>query len=405
MGAFQEIAPELGALGVPVLPTREDTPSEPMIKNAERLTVQAVSQMLQKPRFANANAAALCGPRSGISVVDIDAPGPVQLDAALHIFGETPLIARTPSGGHHLFYKHAGERRRIRPFGNDVPVDVLGEKLAVLPPSHRAASSDKCGGDYRLIQGDWSDLDRLPVMADPIARQNAPSPSKTGPDGTTKGGRNDTLFHYLLTVAAKAVDFGHLSEAAHDFNSAFSEPMEAPEVFKTCESVWRYKMAGTLRAPGCEAMGTIRKSEQDAIGGNADAGWLLTRLRTVHEWRAGHPFALATGAMAESLNWDKRRFRKARDFLADAGFLECVHEGGRGNNDPARFRLSPSGTILHHNTTNTPPPVVDGVSPNQSSIKKSGGGRTFEGENGRFQDQSNPSKQILADSGIRKGAA
>ena len=198
MGAFQEIAPELGALGVPVLPTKETIPSKPMLKNADRLTVQAVAKLLKQPRFANANAAVPCGPRSGVSVVDIDSPDPVQLDAALHLFGETMLIGQTPSGGHHLFYKHAGEVRRVRPFGDDVPLDILGEGLAVLPPSQRPPSRDKCGGGYRLIQGDWSDIDRLPVMADSIARQDAHSPLKNAPGTVAPGSRNNALFRYLF---------------------------------------------------------------------------------------------------------------------------------------------------------------------------------------------------------------
>ncbi|WP_425405846.1 bifunctional DNA primase/polymerase [Hwanghaeella sp.] len=403
MGAFHDIAPELGAHGVPVLPTRHDVPSKPMVANAERLTVQAIAKMLQKPRFANANAAVTCGPRSGISVVDIDSPDPVQLDAALHMFGETMLIGQTPSGGHHLFYRHADEGRRIRPFGSDVPIDVLGDGLAVLPPSRRPPSKDKCGGSYRLIQGSWSDVDRLPVMVDPIARLDAPSASKTGIGTVMPGARNNALFRHLLTVAAKVVDFDHLSEAAHDFNTALTEPMEAPEVFKTCESVWHYKLTGTLRTPGCEATGTIRVAEQEIIGGNADAGWLLMRLRIAHGWRNGEPFALAN-AMADSLGWNVKRFKKARDFLMAAGFIECRHPGGKGPNDPPKYCLSLRWSISTTNITTPSPPDGDGLSLNQSFSEKEVGARTSDVIHGRFQDQSNPSKQILADRGSLKGA-
>jgi len=358
-GAFQEIAPELGARGVPVLPTRRDIPSKPMVANGERLTVQAVSKLLQKPRFANANAAVTCGPRSRLSIVDVDSPDPVQLDAAIHTFGDTRLIAQTPSGGWHLYYRNAGETRRIKPFGSDVPIDVLGDGLAVLPPSRRPASSDKCGGDYRLIQGDWSDLGRLPVMADSIARQDAHSPFKTAPESVRIGSRNRDLFDFLRTIGLKVYDFAPLLGEARKFNAALPEPLDDREVVKTAKSVWGYRGQGRLYASGGSAMAGVHLDEMAALNGHGDAYLLLSTLRAIHGWNPEKPFPLAN-ATAGRFNWTKPRYRAARDALTELGFIECLHPGGRGANDPPIYRLSIRGTISHPNIKNTLPPLDGG---------------------------------------------
>lgn len=403
MGAFREIALELGTRGVPVLPTRQDMPCTPMVANAERLTVQAIAKMLQKPRFANANAAVSCGPRSGISVVDIDSPDPVQLDAALHLFGDTLLIGQTPSGGHHLYYRHAGEGRRIRPFGDDVPLDILGNGLAVLPPSQRPPSKDKCGGAYKLIQGAWSDLNRLPVMADPIARQNAPSPSVNCPEAVQVGSRNRDLFDFLRTIGLKVPDFVPLLAEARKFNAELPEPLDDSEVIKTAKSVWGYRGQGRLYASGGSAMAGVHLDEMTALNGHGDAYLLLGTLRAVHGWNPERPFPLAN-ATAERFNWTKPRYRSARDTLTALGFIECLHPGGRGANDPPIYRLAIRGTISHPNINNTSPPCAERVPPNQSTFEKKGGGRTSEAENWRFRDQIDRPEEILADGGLRKGA-
>ena len=62
------------------------------------------------------------------------------------------------------------------------------------------------------------------------------------------------------------------------------------------------------------------------------------RLRAVHGRRNGGEFALAN-AFAESLGWGLTRFRKARDFLTERGFIACTHPGGKGPGDPPRYRL------------------------------------------------------------------
>ena len=76
--------------------------------------------------------------------------------------GDTPLIARTASGKYHAYYRFNGEDRlkleRVRPWGDDVPIDLLHSLLVVATPSKAP------GGQYEFIRGRIHQLDDLPVM-------------------------------------------------------------------------------------------------------------------------------------------------------------------------------------------------------------------------------------------------
>ena len=75
-------------------------------------------------RFPDATAGGFCaGARNKLTVVDIDSTDDRLVDEIQARFGATPLHVRTPSGGRHLYYRHAGEARRIKPLP---AVDVLG---------------------------------------------------------------------------------------------------------------------------------------------------------------------------------------------------------------------------------------------------------------------------------------
>jgi hypothetical protein len=59
-----------------------------------------------------------------------------------------------------------------------------------------------------------------------------------------------------------------------------------------------------------------------------------------HHW--GREFHLAK-AYAASLGWSVNTFRAARDALVERGLIECVHQGGRGANDPPVYRFTEAG--------------------------------------------------------------
>ena len=115
-----------------------------------------------------------------------------------------------------------------------------------------------------------------------------------------------------------------------------SASLSEAEVVATAASVWRIQENGDNRK-GKGGHVLIDEREQQIIGRYIEAGWLLVRLRTAHA-RRDKDFAL-TPALGESLGWGRRKFWAARDYLTANGFIERTHRGGRGANDPARFRL------------------------------------------------------------------
>jgi hypothetical protein len=76
----------------------------------------------------------MTGARSNVTVLDVDIGDERVLSDALARHGETPLVVRSGSGKYHAYYRHNGERRRIRPW-RGLPIDLLGEGgLVVAPP-------------------------------------------------------------------------------------------------------------------------------------------------------------------------------------------------------------------------------------------------------------------------------
>ena len=262
MGAFTEAAPVLAGLGVPTIPTRAEAPHVPRVKHPESLRVGTMQKLLNRPGLASANAAILCGPISGISVVDVDSPYPIHHEAALEAFGDTPLKISTPSGGVHLYYRHNGEIRSIKPFGEACPLDILGGGLAVLAPSHRPLNPetpDKKAGDYRVLEGRLEDLRRLPFMKDATARlgpvqaahmddiqvgkvfRTSVRAENTQPGGT---GRNVDLFHALIQAAHHVPTLDALLIEARAINASFTPPLPDSEAVTVARKVWQYRESG-----------------------------------------------------------------------------------------------------------------------------------------------------------------
>jgi hypothetical protein len=70
------------------------------------------------------------GPRSGLTILDVDTKDCSVLLEAQSRYGESPLLVET-GGGYHAYYRYSGEQRHIRPWGPDVPIDVLGNGYAI----------------------------------------------------------------------------------------------------------------------------------------------------------------------------------------------------------------------------------------------------------------------------------
>lgn len=363
MGAFTEAAPILAGLGIPTIPTRAEIPHVPRVKHPESLRVGTMQKLLNRPGLASANAAILCGPISGVSVIDVDSPYPIHHEAALEAFGDTPLKISTPSGGVHLYYRHNGEIRSIKPFGEACPLDILGNGLAVLAPSHRPLNPetpDKKEGDYCIIEGRLEDLQRLPPMKDASARLGPVQAANiedvqakfegAGPGGT---GRNVDLFNTLIQAAHYVPTFDALLIEARAINATFAPPLPDGEAMTVARKVWQYRESGNLW--GGEARAAMSATELKDIGGNSDALCLMMHIRAAHGWRVGSKQAefILANALGVSLGWSVRRFRNARDWLSDNSYLTCVHPGGNGAGDPPRYQFGEGVQNAHQ--YNIPP--------------------------------------------------
>src|SRR5262249_7329460 len=183
VNSYQYWQADYAAHGVATFPV--DANKRPMVSRYSKFGLVGSAKIAGK--FANAPAIGfMCGKRSGVTVLDVDTTDERVLADAVERHGRTPIIARSGSGHYQAWYRHAGERRLIRP-RRDVPIDILGGGFVVAPPSRTAK------GGYQFIQGSLDDLDSLPTLSD------APSaiPADARPDwGTMRDGhgRNDALF-------------------------------------------------------------------------------------------------------------------------------------------------------------------------------------------------------------------
>jgi hypothetical protein len=264
--------------------------------------------------------------RARVAVLDVDTTDERVRDDAFARHGEPVIAVRTLQGRWQGWYRHNGERRRVRPWPGR-PIDVLGHGYVCAPPSRGPA------GQYEFIQGGLDDLDRLTVLR---GLDLPPSAEPTGriPEGV----RDDTLWRHCMRAAWHCDDFEALLDVAQTFADdcidlkGMTHAYTAAEVRKCAESAWQLTVEGR-NLFGRGAAVVLRHDEFDGLG--QDAAYLLVKLRR-HHW--GREFAL-TLETAAALGWGKPRFLAARDALLKAGKLLLVHRGGRRPGDCSLYRL------------------------------------------------------------------
>lgn len=281
-------------------------------------------------RFADAECFGfVCGRRTGVTIVDIDANDESLLAAALEKWGDSPLIVMTHSGKFHIYYAYAGERRRIRP-DRSVPIDILGDGGFVIAPPSVGAS-----GSYRIIRGTLSDIPSLPPMRASQVRGSARADERDGRE-VRVGRRNETLFKECLREAANAQSLDQVLDFACRFNDSLADPLSTTEIGATAASAWRY----TER--GCNWVGhgghiTFTNEEIDhAMGLGADPFMLFALLRRRH-WNRDF---LVTNTMRRVMpggSWAEKRFVKARNALLAAGKIRRIRSATKGT--PALYRF------------------------------------------------------------------
>jgi hypothetical protein len=335
-GVFAQWQPRYAEHGVATFPVGPN--KRPLMTNWGRVGLPA-SAILARKKFAYADAFAYrCGKRSKVTVADVDSTDEKLVAQTIAKHGQPGIITRTASGKFHLLYRWNGERRRIRPWGKGLPIDILGEGkgqggYAIAAPSRVD------GGQYAIIHGHLDDLNRLPVGVglDPRAQKataaNSPLRGMVEHDG-----RNDVLFRIIGPIARDINLAGGTREQllaiAREHNEQCAEPMQEGEVMQTVDSVWGLTLEGRnyIGRPGA----FVDVCDVDRmIGNDQDALMLLMWLRSRQRPQA--EFMCANG-LGKRLGWGEDRVGRARRRLIERGYIKPVRKAGRGN--PALFRWS-----------------------------------------------------------------
>jgi hypothetical protein len=322
-GVFAVNQPIYAERGIATFPLREN--KVPAIGNYQKIGLPASSKLAVNHRFRSASGLGfMTNARTRITVLDVDTTDERVLANALVRHGSTPLVARTASGKFHAYYRHHGERRKIRPF-NDLPIDLLGIGGMVVATPTKLEK-----GTYCFLQGSLDDLDRLPVMhgleSDLYLRASSQIPA-TLPKGkpeeerpVSEGIRNDTLWRWCMQqLSLKDHDIDAIVAAAIIRNTTFTPPLPEVEVVRTAASAWE-KAAKGLNWFGNGTV-ALRHEEVDELP--QDAAWLLTKLRR-HNW--GRDFVVAN-AMAETMGWTRKRFAAAKAELELRSKIKCLRKG------------------------------------------------------------------------------
>lgn len=327
MGVFGEHLPEYLAHNIAALPLAD---KKPMVKRPGRFTPAAVMKLAEKPEFRDADQIGfMCGDRNKITVVDIDEPDRGTLGRMVERCGETPIVAQTATGKFHLYYKHNGERRKCRQLPGEDNIDVLGNGICVAPPSIRNRDSE-----YKFIEGDLSDIEELPT----IKRGALPDSFYTFATIKGKGeaiARNQALFDYLKARVRQCGSEEALIGVAQAFNQEFDTPLPDSEMMRTVSSVWGYLERNELWDDR-EARTFCTSSE---IADLSPAAFQLLQKLKIENFDRRDDFILAS-ALGKSMGWSHKRFLKARDEIRGKGYIQIIHKGGRGKNDPPRAKFT-----------------------------------------------------------------
>jgi Bifunctional DNA primase/polymerase, N-terminal len=343
MGVFSEWQPRYLAAQIATFPVLIDEKGKrPLVKGWTRLGTNFSSDLARRPQFADCNGIAFranrpYGPK--ITICDIDVADDSEVDKAIERHGSTKIIVRTASGKYHLWYRYNGEKRLVRPWGKNVPIDILGDGMVVAPPSVGPK------GGYEFIKGGLEDLERLPPMrgiddlkkAKTTAQAEVPKreASEALKRAVREGERNEYLFRACLKHAIQCYAVHHLMEFAMTLNATFDPPLSDSEAMGCALHAWQLNDRGRnfYQCQGFALPGDVAdKLDRHSAGG--DAMRLLYRLERAH-WNRDQ-FCLSQ-SFAKQLGWTLNRYRRARGALVDAGGIRQLTAGGRFKGDVPVF--------------------------------------------------------------------
>ena len=348
-GGFGRWQPKYAAYGIATFPVNFVPKPDgrvdkvPAVRNYQRFGLKASKAIAQ--RFADARGIGfMTGPRSKVTVGDIDVADEKVLADFLDRHGRTPVIARTASGKFHAWFAYNGERRCIRPW-EDLRIDLLGGGVVVAPPS---TINDNA---YTFIAGSLDDIDRLPTMRgiDPRLYRNhdRADPLPFVPDGVfdgklyplnsdgkvPAGRRNETLWTHCLANAHRCDtldDMIEIARAFRDYRCELPASVHDDEVAKTAASAWRIHVEGRNRGGVNGSWNTL---VLDMVG-DPYLFALLGFLQATN--RPGATFMVADG-LAQRLGWPRRKLANARRQAVDRGYIVMIRKPGQGH--PALYRF------------------------------------------------------------------
>jgi Primase C terminal 1 (PriCT-1) len=320
-GVFAEWQPRYAQHRVATFPVQIiGNDKKPCTKGYLKTGLRGSAQLALK--FAEARSFGFaCGPRNRLTIVDMDDTDPAIIGEGEHLFGCSPLLWRTGGGKFAMPFRHNGEDRRIRPI-RSLPIDLLGGGFAVAPPSAGATMA------YEIIRGTLADLDRLPVarIPDEIAKL-MPAGDRIGL--IPKGERNNELFKHCRVIVDHCDTIDQLIDAATTWaDDRLAAPLSAPEIIKTCNSVWQYR-GGRKRIMNQ----IVEAPEYGALVANVGALALFAYLSA--ENGPGAEFMIADG-LSKARGWPRRFVPAARETLLDLGLVELIRAAGK--NAPALYR-------------------------------------------------------------------
>jgi Bifunctional DNA primase/polymerase, N-terminal len=312
-GRYSQFQPVYAELGLAVFPCSSD--KVPLISHYQKMGIPASRQMAA--RFTEANGLGImAGERSGITDLDIDSTDRGVLKEAIHRHGEPRVITQTASGKFHCLYRHSGEGRHIRPWGKDLPIDLLGGGVIIMPPSLFGVN------EYHFVRGQFDDLKRLtPIIGLDDSKERRPPGQKKTDHAATAGNRNIWLYRQCMRAAHHCDTLEVLVDVARTRNEECDPPMEDTEVMKVAANAWNYTLENKNRFGGYQHGAWIPFEVLATMQGDADAMYLLTFLK-VHQG----PLAtfMITNSLHEQFGWSLVRLQRARSTLIESKYIHQV---------------------------------------------------------------------------------
>lgn len=248
---ISELVAEYVDSGWSILPVRPEEKRPFMTNWLQYTKTRATHEMVDNwfNTLSGAGVGAVTGKISGMIVLDIEHNCPFKIEDLLKKY-PTQMVARSGSGGYHLFYQYPTNvskvSNRVRIFeGADLRADG---GFIVLPPTIHPN-----GNRYEWVK-------RGPLGAFPMPLLDLRSEPTTRNEGwitealrgVTEGGRNDTCARLAGYFFKKGMNADIVEALLMDWNERNDPPLPAREVRTTIKSIERSHAMGETQFTSVE---------------------------------------------------------------------------------------------------------------------------------------------------------